>query len=179
MCGVAKRRLAHRERLQMIVSQLRVFRRPLLLLLLCTAMAAAQAQTAPDFSGTWQQDNDRCQPKRSGDVTLLVDHRDPQLTVETTIARNGQHSRHAIQIYATNGTVSVSTGADGDEFHTSVVRDGARLIFTVEEHEDGRILRSRESWSLIENDATLQRTREPEHGEKQILIYRRESVAAR
>ena len=111
-------------------------------------------------------------------MTLLIDHRDSQLNVETTIARNGQ-TRHAVQKYSTNGIVSVSTGADGDEFHTSVVGDGSRLVFNIEEHEDGRIFRSKETWSLIENGATLQRAREPERGEKQILIYRREIVPGR
>jgi hypothetical protein len=159
-----------------------IFRRPMILpsaLLLCAAIATARAQTVPDFSGTWQQDKDRCQPRRGGDVTLLVDLQEPQLTVETNIARNGNPFRHAVQKYITNGTVSVSTGADGDEFHTSVVRDGSRLVFTIEEHEDGRILLSTETWSLIENGATLQRIRELGSGEKQMLIYRRENAPPR
>jgi hypothetical protein len=43
-----------------------------------------------------------------------------------------------------------------------------------EEHEEGSILRSKETWSLIENGATLQRTRERGDGEKQTLFYRRQ-----
>jgi hypothetical protein len=34
------------------------------------------------------------------------------------------------------------------------------LIFSIEEHEDGRILHLEERWSLIENGATLQGIRE-------------------
>jgi hypothetical protein len=79
-----------------------------------------------------------------------------------------------VQKYTTDGRVSVSTGADGDEFHTSVVWKGSSLVFTIEEHEAGRILHSQETWSLIENGATLQRTREHLNGEKQILFYRRQ-----
>jgi len=142
--------------------------------LLSVMTVAAWPQTVPDFSGMWKQDNDRCQPKRSDDVMLHIEHHDPELTVETSIAHGSQSSRHAVQKYTTDGKVSVSTGADGDEFHTTVVRKDSNLVFMIEEHEDGRILHSQETWSFIENGATLQRTRERPNGEKQILFYRRQ-----
>ena len=148
------------------------------MLLLSAVTVAAWPQTVSDFSGLWKQDNDRCQPKRSGDVTLHIEHHDPELTVETSISHGSLSSRHALQKYTTDGGVSVSTGADGDEFHTSVVWKDSRLVFTIEEHEVGRILLSQETWSLIENGATLQRTRERPNGEKQILFYRRQEPGA-
>lgn len=135
--------------------------------------AIAWAQATPDFSGQWKQDNDRCQPKRNGDVTLRIEHRDPQLTVETSISRNSASLRHAFQRYTTDGKISVSTGADGDEFHTSVVWKDLSLVFSIEEHEDGRILPSKETWSVVEDGATIERIRERLNGEKQTLIYRR------
>jgi hypothetical protein len=143
-------------------------------LLLVTVAGVAWPQTTPDFSGQWKQDNQRCQPQRSGDVTLRIEHREPDLTVETTIFRGPDSSRHAVQNYTTDGKVSVSTGADGDEFHTSVVWKDASLVFSIEEHEDGRVLRSNESWSLLENGASLQRVRQRPDGEKQVLFYRRQ-----
>ena len=143
-------------------------------LLLLTITRVVWPQTAPDFSGVWQQDNDRCQPKRNGDVTLRIEQNGPKLTVETSISQGSSNSRHAVQKYTLDGQVSVSTGADGDEFHTSVVWKGSSLVFSIEEHEDGRILQSKETWSLIDNGATLQRTRERPGGEKQILFYRRQ-----
>ncbi len=144
------------------------------ILVLSTAAAVAWAQATPDFSGVWKQDNDRCQPKRNGDVTLRIDRRDAELTVETSISRNSASSRHAVQKYTTDGKVSVSTGADGDEFHTSVVWKDSSLVFSIEEHEDGRILQSNETWSLIEDGATLERIRERANGEKQTLFFRRQ-----
>ncbi len=144
------------------------------ILLLSTSAVAAWPQGTPDFSGLWKQASDRCQPKRNGDVTMRIEHRDPQFTVETTIMRASASPRHAVQNYTTDGKVSLSTGTDGDEFHTSVIREGADLVFSIEEHEDGRILRSKETWSLIEDGATLQRTRERGDGEKQTLFYRRQ-----
>lgn len=146
------------------------------LFLLSTAGVTSWPQAAPDFSGLWKQDNDRCQPKRNGEVTLRIERNGPQFTVETTILRGSLNSRHAVQKYSTDGTVSVSTGADGDEFHTSIVWSGPSLVFSIEEHEDGRIILSRETWTLIDNGAALERVREPaDGGEKQTLIYLREA----
>jgi hypothetical protein len=141
--------------------------------LLLAIAGVARPQAGPDFSGLWQQDNDRCQPKRGGDVTLRIAHRGPQLTIETTILRGAQNSRHAVQKYTTDGTVSVSTGADGDEFHTSVVWNGPSLVFSIEEHEDGRILLSKETWQLVDDGAAIQRTRERANRDKEVLFYRR------
>ena len=143
-------------------------------LVLAAITLPTSAQATPDFSGQWKQDNDRCQPKRNGEVALRIEQKGSELTVETSISRNNASSRHALQKYTTDGKVSVSTGADGDEFHTSATWEDANLVFAIEEHEDGRILRSKETWSLIEKGATLQRTRERADGEKQVLLYRRQ-----
>jgi len=140
--------------------------------------ATAWAQAAPDFSGLWKQDNDRCRPKRNGDVTLHIERRDPEFTVETTISRASASPRHAVQKYTTDGKVSISTGADGEEFHTSVAWKDASLVFAIEEHEDGRILQSKETWSVIEEGATLERIREHPNGETQTLFFRRIPVSS-
>jgi hypothetical protein len=115
-------------------------------------------------------------PRRTGDVTLHIDHRDSEMTVETIIVRDSAAPRHAVQHYTTDGKISISTGTDGDEFHTSIVWSGQSLGFSVEEHEDGRIILSKETWTLIENGAMLQRVRErADGGEEQTLIYLREA----
>jgi len=154
--------------------------RMLLALLLAVIMTPARicSQPKPDFSGTWKQSKERSTVRRTGNVTLQIEHRDPELTVETTMVRDFAGPGHANQHYTTDGKVSVSTGADGDEFHTSIVWSGQSLVFTIEEHEDGRILLSRETWTLIENGAALQRVREgakgsPDSTTKQTLIYLR------
>ena len=89
------------------------------LLLLMAIPLTGRSQTQPDFSGLWKQDNDRCQPKRSGEVTLRIDHHGPELILETSIQHGTQTLKHAAQRYTTDGKVSVSIGTDGDEFHTS------------------------------------------------------------
>jgi hypothetical protein len=133
----------------------------------------------PDFSGTWKQSNERCIPRRKGDVVLRIENRGPELVVETTAHRGSEPARQAMQRYTTDGNVSVSTGADGDEFHTSIARAGNSLIFSVEEHEDGRVIQSKETWTLIENGTALERVRETatasDSARKQTLIYVREA----
>ena len=129
---------------------------------------------SPNFSGTWRQSNERCIPTRTGDVTLRIDHRDPELTVETTAVRSAGPPRHAVQRYTTDGRPSVSTGADGDEFHTAIRWSGSSLVFTVEEHEDGRILLSKETWTLREDGSVLERIRTRSgSGEEQTFVYLR------
>jgi hypothetical protein len=71
----------------------------------------------------------------------------------------------------------VSTGADGDKFNSSVVWKNSSLVFSIEEHEDGRILQSKETWLVIEEGATLERIRERPNGEKQTLFFRRLTVS--
>jgi hypothetical protein len=153
-----------------------------LLLAIPMVPAGLLSQPNPDFSGTWQQSNERSSPKRMGNVTLQIQHRNPELTVETTIVRGSGATRHAVQRYTTDGKSSLSTGADGDEFHTSIVWNGQSLVFSIEEHEDGRILLSKETWTLIENGAALQRVREPvspDGAGKQTLIYLRQAPGNR
>lgn len=108
--------------------------------LFATLSAAARAQAHPDFSGHWIQDNDRSQPKRNGSMTLRIEHQDPDFIVETLIARGSQNPRHAVQQYTTDGKISITRGADGDEFQTAQVWKDASLALSIEEHEDGRIL---------------------------------------
>lgn len=148
-------------------------------LLLIAIQAVAWPQAAPDFSGVWKQDNDHCLPKRNGDVTLRIEHHDPELTIETSISHDSANLRRAIQTYTTDGRSSISTGADGDEFVTAVAWKDASLVFSIEEHERGSILRSTEIWLLIENGATLQRIRTRAEGGKQTLFYQRRQRAPR
>jgi hypothetical protein len=149
-------------------------RATLLIVLMTLCFNMVRAQDHPDFSGTWKLDGKRSVPERNGDVTLAIVHRDPLLKVETTIVRGSAAPRHAVQDYRTDGKTSVSTGADGDEFHTAIVWQGQNLAFTITEHEDGRILESKETWSLAQNGATLQRIREMPDGKKQTLVYVRQ-----
>jgi hypothetical protein len=140
-----------------------------LLLIAVMAFGFLAEGPIPDFSGTWKQSNEQSSPKRTGDVTLRVEHRDPQLVVETT--SKGLITRHAVQRYTTDGKESKSIGADGDEFHSIVVwKDGA-LAFDIVEIEDGKRLKSTELWSLTDGGMSLKRVRRTEKAGEQTLIY--------
>jgi hypothetical protein len=102
-------------------------------------------------------------------VILKIEHRDPELIVETT--SKGLIARHALQRYTTNGVESKSTGADGDEFHSIAVWKDETLAFDIIEIEDGRRLKSTEIWSLIEGGRSLKRVRRTEKNGEQTLIY--------
>jgi len=140
-----------------------------LLSILIATLSFAPAGPALDFSGIWQQSNEQCSPKRTGDVTLRIEHRDPEFVVETT--SKGLIARHALQRYTTDGVESKSTGADGDEFHSIVVwKDGA-LVFDMTEIEGTKRLKSTEIWSLIDGGQSLKRVRRTEKAGDQTLIY--------
>jgi hypothetical protein len=139
------------------------------LLLIAIASLGLAAGPLPDFSGSWKQSNEQCSPKRTGEVILKIEHRDPELIVETT--SKGLIARHALQRYTTNGVESKSTGADGDEFHSIAVWKDETLAFDIIEIEDGRRLKSTEIWSLIEGGRNLKRLRRTEKSGEQTLIY--------
>jgi hypothetical protein len=82
-------------------------------------------------------------------------------------------ARHASQRYTTDGVASISTGADGDEFHSAVVWKDETLVFDIVEIEDGKRLNSTEIWSLIDGGRSLKRVRRTEKSGDQTLIYLR------
>jgi hypothetical protein len=128
--------------------------------------------TVPDFTGVWKQNNEQCSPKRTGDVTLTIQHRNPELLVQTT--SKGRTTKHALQRYTTDGLESKSIGVDGDEFHSTLAWKDDSLIFDIIEIEDGKRLKSTEIWSLIDGGMTLRRVRRTQKSGEQTLIYLRE-----
>jgi hypothetical protein len=136
--------------------------------------STACAQFHPDFSGTWKQDGAHSVPARSGDVTLHIEHHDPDLIVETTILRPLLPRQHAVQRYTTDDKPSVSTGADGDTFQTHIAWRGEDLDFTIVEHEDGRTIETTEFWSLTDSGVALKRVRHSSKSKgEQVIIYTR------
>jgi hypothetical protein len=79
-----------------------------LLLIAAVVFGLVAEGPIPDFSGIWKQSNEQSSPKRTGDVTLRIAHRDPELVVETT--SKGLIARHALQRYTTDGKESTAAG---------------------------------------------------------------------
>jgi hypothetical protein len=144
------------------------------IVLLVTCSATLFAQSKPDLSGVWRQDDARSVPPRTGEVTLRIVHRDPELSVETTIVRAGHAKQHAVQRYTTDGKQTTSTGADGDSFVTRIVWSEGALVFSIVEHEDGHTIESSETWSLSDTGDTLKRIRRSAKSEgSQTILYTR------
>jgi hypothetical protein len=142
-----------------------------LLLIAAIAFNLMAEGPMPNFSGTWKQSNEQSSPKRTGDVTLRIEHHDPELVIETT--SKGLIARHALQHYTTDGKESKSIGADGDEFHSIVVWNDGALAFDILEIEGGKRLKSTELWSLTDGGMSLKRVRRTKKAGDQTLIYRR------
>ncbi len=51
----------------------------------------------------------------------------------------------------------MTTGADGDIFHTKITWKDQALVFAIVEREDGRVIDSTELWSLTDGGKTLKR----------------------
>lgn len=122
-------------------------KRRTLLGLLPALLVAPGGLCAPpetDFSGTWKQSNERSTPPRSGDVTLRIDHHDPDLTVETAIVRGP--SALAARSSTTPRTAGLTfRQARMEMSFMLVVWNGRDLVFAIEEHEEGRVILSHET----------------------------------
>jgi len=62
--------------------------------------------------------------------------------------------------YEIGGPELVYTGLDGDEFHTKVRWDGESLAFDTVEHERGREIVSKQTWTLADGGAVLREVKQ-------------------
>jgi hypothetical protein len=141
---------------------------PAFLLLLHRPCVPAQQQ--PDYSGTWQQVNERCVPRpknKQAFYRMVVEQSSTSLHLRITTNKG----KLALD-YEMNGKELVYTGLDGDQFHTKVHRDGQSLVFETIEHERGHKLPAKEVWTLADQDHTLQRVKEAgESGKQSTATY--------
>ena len=123
---------------------------------------AAVAQVGSDFSGTWQQVNERCDPKpRNASLSYrtVIDQHDNILNVSISV-RGSRENGDLHLSYEIDGKEVVYTGLDHDEFHTSVHWEGDSLVFNITEHEDGRTIIAKEVCWLSDGGRTLKRVKE-------------------
>jgi hypothetical protein len=131
-----------------------------------------QAQSHPDLTGSWKQNNDRCVPRQHGEATITITIHDPKLTVEIDSVYGQAPRSHAVKDYNTDGKPAVMKDSEGDEIDTTVAWRDQSLVFSTDEHEDGKIKHSEEVWTLIDNGTALERVRKGfRAGQTQTLIY--------
>jgi len=74
--------------------------------------------------------------------------------------------------YHLGGPETVYTGLDGDEFHSKAKLSGDEIVFTVVEHEDGKLIPYTETWTLIDGGTSIQRVK-LSGGKKTITVLER------
>jgi hypothetical protein len=115
---------------------------------------SVSAETAPDFTGHWQQ-----QTSSGGQRQLEVEQKGRDLRVKTVIT-NSEGARSFEVKYEIGGPETVYQGLDGDEFHSSVHWQGSDLIFETIEHEAGSEIPQKTVWTISADRHTLQVERE-------------------
>jgi hypothetical protein len=116
------------------------------------------AQTHPNFTGTWKQDNSRStiRPGSTIQYSNIIDHNGSKLSVETILGANGdrKESRYTRE-YVIGGEPKTTTDREGDQFTTAVKWEGDSLVFETVEREKSATLTTREVWSLSNDRKTL------------------------
>lgn len=141
------------------------------LVLAISGSALLSAQSTAGYAGVWKLNNDLSEPKRNGDVTLQISFEAPELIMEVTSTRSSSPPRHSTQTLLLDGKQTTWIGADGDRFDATVERKNDSLLVSIVEHEDGRTLRSKETWTLTENGQRIARVRDREGKTPETFIY--------
>jgi hypothetical protein len=129
-----------------------------LLILSVVLAAVASAQSHPDFSGTWKQDNSKStiRPGSTIQYSNKIELRDQKVTVTTILGANGDHKESTYsREYVIGGKASTSSDREGDQFTNTVKWDGDSLVFETVEKEKTATLTSREVWTLSPDGRTL------------------------
>jgi hypothetical protein len=128
-----------------------------LLILSVVLVAVASAQSHPDFSGRWKQDNSRS-TVRPGSIIQYsnkIELRDQKLTVTTILGANGDRKESTyIRGYVIGAKPSTSSDREGEQFTNTVKWDGYSLVFETVQKEK-TALTSREVWTLSPDGKTL------------------------
>ncbi len=123
--------------------------------------AATVAQTKPNFTGAWMQDNSRStlRPGSTLKYSNRIDHQDPKLSVTTILDYGNRPATSYARTYTTDGKPAVSQDREGDQFTTTVKWEGNILVFETGEKEKSGTITTRETWSLSEDGKTLTKKR--------------------
>lgn len=118
---------------------------------------AASAQSNPNFTGTWKQDNSKSsvQPGSTMQYSNKIDHADPKLAVTTILDYGDRPPTPYTRNYTTDGKPSVSTDREGDKSTTIVRWESNTLVFETGEKDEAGSITTREVWTLSEDGKTL------------------------
>src|SRR6516165_12130368 len=129
--------------------------RAIALSLVLFLVAAAAAQTRPDFSGTWKQNMEKSPTKSSWLKSYVnkIELQDANLKVTTTTV--GDRGERTYDRSYVIGKEQKSQDREGDQFTTNVKWEGNTLVFETVEKEHDAVLNSKEVWTLSDGGKTL------------------------
>lgn len=128
------------------------------LILTVVLATVASAQTHPNFTGTWKQDNSRStiRPGSTIQYSNKVEQRESKLSVATILGANGDRKESSYtREYTIGGAPTVTSDREGDQFTNTVKWEGNALVFETVEKEKTATLTSREVWELSTDGKTL------------------------
>src|SRR5262245_29028743 len=124
-----------------------------LMVLLITALFV-NAESRPNFSGTWKQNMEKSPTKTSlKSYVNKIELQDTSLTVVVTMA--GDRGENTYTRSYTIGKEQKSQDREGDQFTTNVRWEGNTLVFETVEKEHDATLTSKEVWTLSDGGKTL------------------------
>lgn len=109
-------------------------------------LAAAQAQTHPDFSGTWKQNNEQSKLAKRASTAQYVNKiawHAPDLHV-TTVTENWRGEYAYSRVFTVDGQPHTGRTRNGEDKQTTVRWDGESLVFETVEAER----KTTETWRL-------------------------------
>lgn len=123
--------------------------------------ATLAAQSRPEFTGLWKQDNSRStvRPGSTLQYSNKIEHHDPRLVLTTILAGGDRPESTFSRTYSTDGKPVASSDREGDRFTTTVKWEGRTLVFETVEKETNATLTTRETWTLSEDGKTLTKKR--------------------
>lgn len=115
---------------------------------------------AGSWQGHWVQNNQRSVPPRHGSSALRMDVELNGSVLKVHMESKGGRGDRKLDVkYELGGPETVYTGLDGDEFHAQAKLAGDEIVFTVVEHEDGKLIPYTETWTLMDSGESLQRVK--------------------
>jgi hypothetical protein len=115
------------------------------------------AESRPNFSGTWKQNMEKSPTKTSlKSYVNTIELKDTSLKVVVTMV--GDRGENSYTRSYTIGKEETSQDREGDRFTTNVKWEGNTLVFETVEKEREATLTSKEVWTLSEDGKTLTKT---------------------
>jgi hypothetical protein len=113
----------------------------------------------PDFSGTWTLDRDKSELGSGGGgrmaaTTVVIEHKDPQLTIKRTIQTQSGDERVIEAKYTTDGKTNTNETARGS-VESKTIWEGSKIVTDSTRQTQNGTMEIRETYSFSADGKTL------------------------